>query len=120
MNTIMKIIAQSNVNCDSYTPMSIEGEDHGVVHFIRNDENNGRVYRSALWKLEESDLPYASPYVFVNDETMMILEGELEMTFEDGGKTVLRKGDIASFAAGTKTEWVINKPFKKFVVETSA
>lgn len=107
----------SRLDTQDFEPMVIEGERHGEVHFIRDDMRGDSVYRAAVWHLGEDQLPYESPYTFRNDETFCVLEGELEITFEDGSVVTLRQGDIISVAAGTQTQWRILSPFKKFVVE---
>lgn len=117
MTNKSNVIGLGNLNPEKFDPLVIGGERHGVVHFIRDDQSNGRVNRAAIWKLEADQLPYESPYPFMNDETFLVLEGELEMTFQDGSQLTLRQGDIISVAAGTHTNWRITKPFKKFVVE---
>ncbi|MGV3712862.1 cupin domain-containing protein [Pseudolysinimonas sp.] len=111
------ILAQSTTTPDSFEPMVFEGENHGLVHWVRNDVRNGHEYRSAIWVMPEEQLPYVSPYTFVNDETFTILEGELEITWDDGSVTIVREGDIISVAGGTASNWRITKPLKKFVVE---
>ncbi|MCX2966749.1 cupin domain-containing protein [Gordonia sp. Z-3] len=101
-----------------FVPMTIAGERHGSVHFIRDDRRNDRVNRVAVWELTDDQLPYEAAYEFRSDETMLIVQGELRITFANGSSTVFRAGDIVSVAAGTKSTWRINEPFRKFVVET--
>lgn len=120
MTTPTQVLGRANLSHTGFEPMVIDGDRHGSVHFIRDDRRNGRLNRAALWTLTADELPYRSPYVFANEETFLVLEGELEMTFENGSAIVLTKGDIISIAAGTKTDWRIETPFKKFVVETGA
>jgi uncharacterized cupin superfamily protein len=111
------ILALSSTTPDAFEPMVFDGENHGLVHWVRNDVRNGHEYRAAVWMMPEEQLPYESPYVFSNDETFTVLQGELEITWADGTLTVVREGDIISVAAGTTSDWRITKPFKKFVVE---
>jgi len=47
------------------------------------------------------------------DETVMILEGEVHITAEDGSIRVLRAGDIAYFTANTWATWRVDDYVKK-------
>ncbi|UDL89371.1 hypothetical protein LGH82_30635 [Mesorhizobium sp. PAMC28654] len=86
MSTSSHILGRTNLNHRDFEPMFIEGEKHGAVHFFRNDQRDGKVYRAALWELTEKELPYSSHYIFANEETFLVVEGELEIVFEDGSK----------------------------------
>lgn len=111
------ILAFSSINPNTFEPMEVDGKQHGLVHWVRNDVRNGHIYRAAVWILPEEMLPYESSAYAVNDETFAVLEGELEITWDDDTVTVVREGDIMSLAAGTTSHWRITKPFKKYVVE---
>lgn len=118
METNPLILGLSSLDVESFSPMTIDGAQHGQVHFIRDDVLHDRVNRVALWELNEDQLPYESPYFFKCDETILVLKGELEITFDDGKQIVLRADDVISIAAGTSSSWKILQPFKKLVVET--
>jgi uncharacterized cupin superfamily protein len=45
--------------------------------------------------------------VFAGDETILVLEGEVEVDVEPSTKVRLRAGDIASFKKGTTSHWNI-------------
>ena len=47
------------------------------------------------------------------DETVYIIEGDVDVTDEDGKTTKLRKGDIAYFRGDTWATWKIDKYVKK-------
>lgn len=47
------------------------------------------------------------------DETVVILEGEVHVTAEDGSQRTLRTGDIAYFAGGTCATWRIERYLRK-------
>lgn len=111
------ILGLSTTAPTEYEEMRFGDELHGLVHWVRNDTRNGRVYRAAVWTLPEDQIPYESPYTFTNDETVLVLEGALEIRWADGTTTTVREGDIISVAAGTDSYWRIDGPFKKFVVE---
>lgn len=112
------VLGRSNVNTTDYEPLEIHGQPHGEVHWVRNEELERGPYRAAIWRLTDDHLPYESPYEFRCDETVCILEGEVEITFADGETLLLAEGDVISVARGTRSQWKITKPFKKLVVET--
>ena len=47
------------------------------------------------------------------DETVMILEGEVHVTAQDGSERTLRQGDIAYFAGKTWATWRIDNYLRK-------
>ncbi len=47
------------------------------------------------------------------DETVLILEGEVRVTGQDGVTVVLREGDTALFPAGTTAVWEVDAYVKK-------
>jgi uncharacterized cupin superfamily protein len=47
------------------------------------------------------------------DETVVILEGEVHVTAEDGAERTLRKGDVAYFKGGTWATWHIETYVRK-------
>jgi len=54
------------------------------------------------------------PWDFVTTETAFILEGECEMTPEDGSEsTTFKAGDLVVFPLGWKGSWEVKKELKK-------
>jgi len=47
------------------------------------------------------------------DETVMILEGEVHITADDGTERTLRAGDVAFFAGGTWASWRVDTYVRK-------
>ena len=52
-------------------------------------------------------------WYFYWDETVMILEGEVHVTAEDGSERTLRAGDIAYFAGKTWATWHVETYVRK-------
>jgi uncharacterized protein len=52
-------------------------------------------------------------WTFYNEETVLILEGAVQVTTEDGETRTLLPGDIAYFAEGSKALWQIDRYVKK-------
>jgi uncharacterized cupin superfamily protein len=62
------------------------------------------------WEKEASVFPWD----FVTTETAFILEGECEMTPEDGSEsTTFKAGDLVVFPLGWKGTWEVKKALKK-------
>ncbi len=67
----------------------------------------------AYWPIWEKEVS-VFPWEFVTTETALILEGECEMTPEDGGpSTIFKAGDLVVFPLGYKGTWEVKKPLKK-------
>jgi uncharacterized cupin superfamily protein len=68
---------------------------------------------AAHWPTWEKEVS-VFPWEFVTTETALILEGECEMTPEDGGPaTTFKAGDLVVFPLGYKGSWEVKKPLKK-------
>jgi uncharacterized cupin superfamily protein len=52
-------------------------------------------------------------WFFGDDETVVILDGEVFITAEDGTERLLRTGDIGYFKAGTWATWRIDRYVRK-------
>lgn len=52
-------------------------------------------------------------WTFGDDETVVILEGEVRVTTEQGESRVLGQGDIAYFAGGTRALWEVETYVRK-------
>jgi len=62
------------------------------------------------WEKEVSSFPWE----FVTTETALIVEGECEMTPEDGSaSTTFKAGDLVVFPVGYKGTWEVKKALKK-------
>jgi uncharacterized cupin superfamily protein len=69
---------------------------------------------TGLWSC---DGPAVFDWTFGTDETVHILDGEVEVHYL-GNVLVLTEGDTAFFRAGTKAEWrVKERVFKSFVLQ---
>ncbi|MDI7864585.1 cupin domain-containing protein [Rhizobiaceae bacterium n13] len=65
--------------------------------------------QTAIWDCTAGEFRW----FFHWDETVMILEGEVHVTTEDGTVSVLRAGDIGYFAGGTWATWRIDTYVRK-------
>lgn len=64
---------------------------------------------TALWDCTAGEFRW----YFGWDETVMILEGEVHITTEDGVERMLNAGDVAYFAGGTWATWRIDDYVRK-------
>ena len=68
---------------------------------------------TAYWPTWEKEVSVFT-WEFVTTETALILEGECEMTPEDGSaSTTFKAGDLVVFPIGYKGSWEVKKPLKK-------
>jgi uncharacterized cupin superfamily protein len=68
---------------------------------------------AAHWPTWEKEVS-VFPWEFVTTETALILEGECEITPEDGSpSTTFKAGDLVVFPLGYKGSWEVKKPLKK-------
>lgn len=54
--------------------------------------------------------PCVLDFTFVGDETILLVSGAIDVTDGDGNLAELRTGDMAYFAAGTRTTWTVVEP----------
>ena len=63
-----------------------------------------------IWEKEISKFDWS----YGDTETCYILEGEVEVTGEDGEKIDFGKGDLVQFERGLKCIWNVKKPVRKY------
>ncbi|KAL1602322.1 hypothetical protein SLS60_005737 [Paraconiothyrium brasiliense] len=94
----------------------------GELYFIRNSGSTGTML-SGVWRsgkgIAASDLQadgtMTTPYTGVlGDETILLLEGEVEVTeTESGKKHQFKAGDVIGLTSGMHVTWVSKGPFSK-------
>lgn len=62
-----------------------------------------------VWEKEVSKFPWS----YDETETCYMLEGDVEVTAEDGEKIQFKKGDLVQFQKGLKCTWNVKKPVRK-------
>jgi uncharacterized cupin superfamily protein len=50
------------------------------------------------------------------DEVFVVLSGSATVGFEDGSSMLLRPGDVARLAAGSRTTWSVHEPLRKVYI----
>lgn len=74
-----------------------------------------------LWQSEDKRLgngiwtctPGIFTAVFIWDETISLLEGELTITDQDGNSNTYRPGDLIFIPTGSKTKWEVTQAVRK-------
>jgi uncharacterized cupin superfamily protein len=87
----------------------------GRVFWIRNEPH----LQVGIWSVNQHDVRSGppAPYVFSGDETILVLEGEVEIDVEPTTKLHLRAGDVASFKKGATSQWnIISDEYKEVFV----
>lgn len=95
-----------------FEPFLVAGEPCGEVSWIRTEGSNGSTLATGLWRSHAQTFDYP----FLSDETIHVLEGTLDVDFENGERLTLRAGDIASFTKGSASTWTVTEGFKKLFV----
>ena len=80
-----------------------------VARIAEHSRGRDDAAMTAIWDCTAGEFRW----FFGWDETVMILEGEVHITAEDGVERVLRAGDVAYFAGGTWATWRIDHYLKK-------
>lgn len=80
-----------------------------VARFSRDAQGFDGSAGSALWDCTAGTFRW----FFDRHETVVVLEGSVRVTLEDGTEHVLRKGDTAFFRAGTWATWHIETYLRK-------
>lgn len=62
-----------------------------------------------IWEKEASEFPWE----YSDKETCLILEGDVDVTNEEGEKFHFEAGDYVQFPQGMKCTWKINKAVRK-------
>ena len=107
-------ITFSHTAADDFEPYMTPNGPEGDVHWIRDTGDDGVATRTGIWRADERSMPDAFEVVFAGAETILILEGALEIfVYADESTRVLSAGDIASFEKGAKTRWTRRSPVIK-------
>ncbi|MDO8481086.1 MAG: cupin domain-containing protein [Nanoarchaeota archaeon] len=73
-------------------------------------EEKERAKTWPIWEKEESDFPWT----YDEEELCYIIEGEVDVTNEEGKSFKFKKGDFVVFPKGMRCKWHVKKPVKKY------
>ena len=74
-----------------------------------SDEEKKQAESWPIWEKEASEFPWE----YSDKETCLILEGDVEVTNEEGETFKFKAGDWVVFPQGMKCKWKINKSVRK-------
>jgi len=74
------------------------------------EEEKQEMQSCGIWEKEVSEFPWQ----YDEKETCLLIEGQVEVTTEDGEKISFGKGDYVVFPKGLKCTWKITSPVKKY------
>ncbi len=90
----------------------LEGDPAAEVAWLRTESGGEGMLYTGMFTAQ----PSTFRYVFGGDESLHVLDGDLDVAV-DGGETVtLSPGDIASFPKGASSTWTLRAPLRKFFV----
>ncbi len=69
----------------------------------------GRMKANPIWEKEESVFDWE----YDMEETCLLLEGEVEVTTEDGETVSFGAGDMVTFPKGLRCKWDVRKAVRK-------
>jgi uncharacterized cupin superfamily protein len=98
----------SSTDAEDFAP---DPEVGGTTHLLREDDR----LQAGLWRAP-GDTEGPQPFEFPHDETILVLEGEVEIAIEGGPTLHLSPGSIASFRKGVRSTWRPGPGFKEFWV----
>ncbi|MDD4527605.1 MAG: cupin domain-containing protein [Candidatus Margulisbacteria bacterium] len=67
------------------------------------------ILKWGIWEKEVSEFPW----YYEITEVSYILEGEIEVTPDDGEMVQIKPGDLVTFKAGLSCTWKVNKAVRK-------
>ncbi|MBR9699013.1 cupin domain-containing protein [Candidatus Woesearchaeota archaeon] len=73
------------------------------------EEDREKVKDWGIWEKEESEFPWE----YSQEEHCLLLEGDVDVTNEEGEVSHFEKGDYVVFPKGMKCTWKINKKVRK-------
>lgn len=74
------------------------------------EEEKKEMEACGVWEKEVSEFPWQ----YDEQETCLLIEGQVEVTAEDGEKVSFGAGNYVVFPKGLKCTWKINSPVKKY------
>ena len=103
----------ATLGAERWEPFHVDGRRMGSMHWLRVPDADGRGPVAAIWRVLPGEAPDEIPYEFAGDELWHVLEGAIEVVFDDGRHHVLRAGDVAAFPRGPRATFRPHVPFKK-------
>jgi uncharacterized cupin superfamily protein len=91
-----------------------EGDPQGRGFTLHEVDEDGHFIGIYVFACE----PARTSYVLEQNEIIHCIEGEAEITLDDGSKVELSPGTIAMLPKGQTSHWWFKTPFKEFAIVT--
>ena len=98
--------------------LAFEDYDAGEVAWLRQETHGDRSLWCGFWRVRPDELADGTPHESAHDETFIVLDGKVSLSFPDGADVVLSRGDAITIAKGTTARWTVLEPLLEFFVYT--
>ena len=113
-------MSTGSLSADDWVPFAYPQDGaiqvYGEVATFRMLGSAGNTLAVGLWRCLQAGMTpvYSSE---LGDETFLVLEGAATLHILDTGESFhFVTGDVGSWCKGTRTQWDVTAPFKKFYV----
>ena len=115
--SVLSNVAKSQVDTHAYEPYEgfdavLAGDPAARVAWLRTESGGAGALFTGMFTVE----PSTFRYTFSGDESLHVLDGDLDIAVDGGEAVTLRPGDIASFPKGAHSTWTVRVPLRKFFV----
>jgi uncharacterized cupin superfamily protein len=93
----------------------LEGEPNGRGFTLIEREWEGQFFGAYLFACD----PARTTYYLEHNELLFVLEGEVEISLDDGSKVELGPGGFAFLPRGQMSHWWFKTPFKEYAIVVS-
>jgi uncharacterized cupin superfamily protein len=107
--------AQPSEGWTDITLNTVDGDPGARAVFLTQEGTGGRAHLSGVYTVEPSVV--ASQIAM--DESLLVLEGEARLEFDDGSSVRIGVGDMVFLPGGTRLTWHYLTPFKEVFFATT-
>ena len=90
----------------------LAGQPDAEVAWLRTRSSGDGVLYAGLFVVR----PSTFRYTFSADESVHVIEGEVDVALDGGERVHLAEGDVASFPGGVTSTWTVTRTLRKFFV----
>lgn len=98
---------------ERWEPFYVDGERMGDMHWLRAPADDEGAPVATIWRVLPGEAPAEIDYTFHGDELWHVLEGTIDVTYDDGRRYTLSAGDVGTFPRGGNAKLRLTTPFKK-------
>ncbi|HEY3017138.1 MAG TPA: cupin domain-containing protein [Nocardioides sp.] len=111
------LVERSSVDTSDYEPFSgfdavLDGDPAAQVAWLRTSSGGPGVLYAGMF----TAAPSRFRYTFGGDESLHVLNGDVEIEVDGGPAVRLGPGEIASFPKGVSSTWTVHRALRKFFV----